>query len=224
MTTKQNWKLFFQSIKNKKYVKDLKKFLDFEYQNYKIFPPRNLIFNAFRLTPINKIKIVILGQDPYFHNKQAMGLSFSVPKNVIIPPSLKNIFKEIKNEFKCNMDFQNGDLTYLAKQGCLLLNTILTVRESKPLSHKKSEYEKLIIDILKYINKLEQPIVFMLWGLNAKKYKSYIDTKDNFLILESVHPSSYNSENWFWNGNFKDANIFLKKNNLKEIDWSNVKK
>lgn len=219
-----SWKLFFNTIKNKSYVKSLKKFLDFEYKNYNILPPRHLIFKAFKLTPINKIKVIILGQDPYFHNKQAMGLSFSVPKNVIVPPSLKNIFKEIKNEFRCDMNFQNGNLTYLAKQGCLLLNSILTVRENQPLSHKIYEYEMLIIDILKYINKLKQPIVFMLWGFNAKKYKKYINLKNNFLILESVHPSSFNNKNWFGNNNFKKANIFLKKNNLEEIHWSNIRK
>lgn len=217
-----NWKNFFVEIKDKNYILKLKKFLDFEYQKYNIFPPRELIFNAFKLTSFNKIKVVIFGQDPYCQKNQAMGLSFSVPKNIKIPPSLKNIFKEISSEFKCDIDYNNGDLTYLAKQGCLLLNTILTVRENKPLSHKIVEYNEFIIDVLDYISKLKKPIVFMLWGCNAKKYLKYIKNR-NALILTSSHPSPLNQKGgWFGNYHFKKANEFLLKNNIKEIKWSNL--
>lgn len=217
-----SWKEFFNEIKNKDYCLKLKKFLDSEYQKYNIFPPRNLIFNAFKLTPIKNIKVVIFGQDPYSQKKQAMGLSFSVPKNIKIPPSLKNIFKEISNEFNYDISYKDGDLTYLAKQGCLLLNTILTVRENQPLSHKINEYNKFIIDVLNYINKSKKPIVFMLWGRIAKKYSRYIKNS-NALILTCSHPSPLNKNGgWFGNNHFKKANEFLLKNNIKKINWINL--
>ena len=217
----KEWNSFFKKIKKKKYIKLLKIFLDNEYKKYKIYPPRKLIFNAFKQTSPKQIKIIIIGQDPYHEINQAMGLAFSVFKKTNIPPSLKNIFKEIENEYHCKMT-KNGDLTYLANQGCLLFNTILTVREHQPLSHNIREYQLFTLDVLKYINELKQPIVFMLWGNKAKQYIKYISKKNKRLILTSSHPSPLSSKyNWFGNNHFKKANFFLKKNKVKEINWLN---
>lgn len=183
----KSWLQFFESVKNKTYFRSLISFLDEEYSNKKIYPPRNLLFNAFELTPLCKIKVVILGQDPYHNENQAMGLSFSVPKGERLPPSLRNIYKEIENDLSIVMS-NNGDLTYLAKQGVFLINAYLTVEEHKPLSHKREEYDLLLADLFKYLNSLEQPIVFMLWGGFAKKYRKYL-SNPNHLLLVSNHPS-----------------------------------
>jgi len=217
----QSWENCFNEIKKKDYAISLNNFLDKEYSSNTIFPPRNLIFNAFDKTSPNDIKVVIIGQDPYHEEHQAMGLSFSVPTGIDLPPSLINIYKEIENEFNIKMK-RDGDLTYLANQGCLLLNTVLTVRAHQALSHNIPEYKAFIEDILKYVDTLNQPIVFMLWGNNAKQYIKYIKNK-NRLILTSVHPSplSANRGGWFGNNHFKKANEFLKQNGVKEINWNN---
>ncbi len=214
------WDDLFKEIKNKEYAHKLNSFLDEEYKTKVIYPKRENIFKAFELTPFNKIKVVILGQDPYHEKDQAMGIAFSVPKNISLPPSLQNIYKEIGMEFNINMNNKSGDLTYLAKQGVLLLNPILTVVEHKPLSHKSKEYELFFEDVLKFIDKINSPIVFMLWGNNARYYKRFIHNP-NRLILESVHPSplSANRGGWFNNNHFKKANAYLKNNNLTEINW-----
>lgn len=211
----------FETIKNKEYSLKLKKFLDYEYSNYVIYPPRELMFNAFNLLSPKDLKVVIIGQDPYHEPHQAMGLSFSVPNGVELPPSLINIFKEIEQEFNIKMK-KSGDLTYLAKQGCLLLNSLLSVRAHQALSHNIKEYKLFIIDILDYIDSLDQPIVFMLWGNNAKQYSQHIHNK-NRLILTSVHPSplSANRGGWFGNNHFIKCNEYLKENNIKEINWDN---
>ena len=215
------WNEFFQIIKNKNYAKNIRIFLDNEYKKYNIFPERKNIFRAFKLVKPQNIKVVIIGQDPYCKKGQATGLAFSVNKNVEIPPSLENIFKEIEMEYHFSMK-KNGDLTYLAKNGCLLLNSILTVRENCPLSHNIYEYKKFMEDVLKYIDALEQYIVFLLWGNEAKKYKKYIKNKKR-LILLSGHPSplSANKGKWFGNNHFIKANDFLEKHNLQKINWKN---
>ena len=217
-----SWNEFFKEIENKDYSIKLRKFLDYEYSNYICYPPRELLFNAFRLTSLNNVKVVIIGQDPYHEPGQAMGLSFSVPKGVKVPPSLINIYKEISAEYKCAIDFNNGDLTYLAKQGVLLLNSILSVRASSPLSHNIPEYSLFFKDILKVLDNQNHPIVFLLWGSPARKLKKFIHNP-NHLILECVHPSplSANRGGWFGNNHFKKVNEFLSKNNLEEINWIN---
>ncbi len=214
------WEDLFKEVKNKDYSKKLNSFLDEEYKNKVVYPPRNLMFNAFNLTPYENVKVVILGQDPYHEPNQAMGLAFSVPKGVDLPPSLQNIYKEIGNEYGVNILGKSGDLTYLAKQGVLLLNPTLSVVEHKPLSHKCVEYDNFFKDVMIFLDKNIKPVVFMLWGNNAKQYKKYI-TNSSHLILESVHPSplSANRGGWFGNNHFKKANEFLKKNNVGEIDW-----
>lgn len=216
------WEELFEKIKEKDYAKKINTILNQEYATHTIFPPRNMMFNAFKYTPLKKVKVVIIGQDPYHEDNQAMGLSFSVPKGVALPPSLINIFKEIENNFGYKMNYSNGDLTYLAKQGVLLLNTILTVRKSIPLSHQKIGYDLFVQDILKAIDEQDQPIVFLLWGNYARGLKKYLHNP-NHLILESTHPSplSANRGGFFNQNHFLKANNYLVNHGLKPINWQN---
>ncbi len=215
-----SWDEFFASLSEKDYYINLMHFLSEEYKNHVIYPPRDLYFNAFNLTPLQDVKAVIIGQDPYHEKHQAMGLSFSVPKGVKVPPSLVNIYKEIEYEYHVSIDKSNGDLTYLAEQGVLLLNTILSVREHQPLSHNIKEYKELIKDILSMLDKASHPIVFMLWGNEAKKLKRYL-TNPNHLIIESIHPSplSVMHGKWFNSGIFIQANEYLSSHSVKKITW-----
>ena len=214
------WEEVFNQIKQKEYAKKLEAFLDEEYRNYVIYPSRENMFNAFKFTPLEEVKVVIFGQDPYHEEGQAMGLSFSVPDNIKTPPSLINIYKEIEMEYKSQFKNRGGDLTYLANQGVLLLNTILTVRNHAPLSHNIKEYKLLMKDIINVLNNLDQPIVFLLWGGNAKNLSKYLTNK-NHLILTATHPSPLgaNQGGWFNCNHFRLANEFLVKNGLKEINW-----
>ena len=216
----KTWTEFFQSIQDKEYCINLHKFLDREYENNICYPPRKLLFNAFKLTPLDKVKVVIIGQDPYHEPGQAMGLSFSVPETVKVPPSLINIYKEIADEYDTTIDMSSGDLTYLAKQGVLLLNSILSVRAHQPMSHNIKEYEMFFNDVLEVLDKQNHPIVFMLWGNSARKLKKLLHNPSH-LILESVHPSplAANHGGWFKNNHFRLANDYLKKNKVKPIDW-----
>ncbi len=216
----KTWNEFFQSIQDKEYCINLHKFLDREYESNICYPPRQLLFNAFKLTPLNKVKVVIIGQDPYHEPGQAMGLSFSVPETVKVPPSLINIYKEIADEYDTTIDMSSGDLTYLAKQGVLLLNSILSVRAHLPMSHNIKEYEMFFNDVLEVLDRQHQPIVFMLWGNSARKLKKLLHNPSH-LILESVHPSplAANHGGWFKNNHFRLANEYLKKNKTKPVDW-----
>lgn len=217
-----DWSSFFDKVENKPYFKSLKLFLDEEYSNHVIYPPREKIFNAFSLTSPNSIKVVLIGQDPYHEPNQAMGLSFSVPRGTKLPPSLINIYKEIENDLGVSMDFSNGDLTYLAKQGVLLLNSYLTVREGEPLSHKNAYYSNFSKDVYEYIDSLPQPIVFILWGSFAISFSKFIHNP-NRLILKSGHPSplSANRGLFFNNHHFSKTNDYLISHGLSPIDWEN---
>ena len=216
-----SWKDFFEKEKEKAYFRRLEEFLDNEYKNKVIYPPRDLVFNAFSLCPLDKIKVVIIGQDPYHEPGQAMGLSFSVPSTCKVPPSLKNIYKEIEDD--CNEIFFNkdGDLTYLANQGVLLLNSILTVEQGKPLSHNIKEYDELYHNILKELDELDYPFVFMLWGGNAKKQSVYLKNPKH-LVLCANHPSplSANRGGFFGCKHFSKANQFLTQNGIEPIIWT----
>ena len=216
----KTWNEFFQSIQNEEYCINLHKFLDREYENNICYPPRKLLFNAFQLTPLNKVKVVIIGQDPYHEPGQAMGLSFSVPERVKVPPSLINIYKEIADEYDTHVDMSSGDLTYLAKQGVLLLNSILSVRAHQPMSHNIKEYEMFFNDVLEVLDKQHRPMVFLLWGSSARTLKKLLHNPSH-LILESVHPSplAANHGGWFKNNHFRLANEYLKNNKVKPIDW-----
>lgn len=218
-----SWNEFFKEIQGEQFCESLNKFLNNEYQQYTCYPPRELLFNAFRLTPLNKVKVVIVGQDPYHEPGQAMGLSFSVPRGIKVPPSLVNIYKEIAQEYNCQMNMNCGDLTYLAKQGVLLLNSILSVRAHQALSHNIDEYRVFLARVLEVLDQQTQPIVFMLWGGPARKLKGYLHNPSH-LILECIHPSplAANHGGWFGNNHFIKANEYLRKNGLIEIKWSNV--
>ena len=218
-----SWNDFFKEIQSEEFCQSLNKFLNNEYAEYTCYPPRELLFNAFRLTPLNKVKVVIVGQDPYHEPGQAMGLSFSVPKGIRVPPSLINIYKEIAQEYNCQMNYSSGDLTYLAKQGVLLLNSILSVRAHQPMSHNNEEYRKFLASVLEVLDHQKQPIVFLLWGGPARKLKGYLHNPSH-LILECIHPSplAANHGGWFGNNHFKLANKYLEDNGAAPIKWSNI--
>lgn len=215
-----DWDALFEKIKNEDYAKRLHNFLDEEYKNHIIYPPRHLLFNAFKLTPLKEVKVIIIGQDPYPNEGQAMGLAFATPKGIKVPPSLLNIYKEIENEFHTSIDKSNGDLTYLAKQGVLLLNAYLSVRQKAPLSHKDAGYEEFFKDVLTYLDQIDTPMVFMLWGNFARKYKIYLNNPSH-LILEASHPSplAMAHGNFFGCNHFLLANKFLEEHKVSPINW-----
>ncbi len=217
-----SWEELFEYIKTQDYAKKINQILNEEYATHTIFPPRNMMFNAFKYTPLKEVKVVIIGQDPYHEEYQAMGLSFSVPNGVALPPSLINIYKEIENNFGYKMNFASGDLTYLAKQGVLLLNTILTVRKSIPLSHQNIGYDLFVKDVLHTLDEQPQPMVFLLWGSYARSLKKYL-SNPNHLILESTHPSplSANRGGFFHQNLFLKTNNYLKEHGIEPINWKN---
>ncbi len=213
-----DWDSFFKIEENKDYYKHLKNFLIEEYKKYKVYPPKEMIFNAFKITPVKRVKVVILGQDCYHGEGQAMGLAFSVPNNIKIPPSLKNIYKELSDDIGKDIP-KTGDLTEWAEQGVLLLNTCLTVREHCPNSHSGKGWEILTDNVIKLLNEDDKPKVFILWGRNARNKKNLITNK-NHLILESAHPSPLSAYNGFFGcKHFSKTNEFLKQNNIEPIKW-----
>ena len=214
-----DWQPFFDKETQKYYYKNLRKFLIEEYENYTIYPKAENIFNAFKLTSIADTKVVILGQDPYHEPNQAMGLAFSVPNQTKIPPSLLNIYKEIVSDVGTENLYVSGDLTKWAKQGVLLLNTCLTVREHKANSHAGKGWEILTDEAIMVLNEDNNPKVFILWGKNARNKKSLI-TNSRHLILEAAHPSPLSAYNGFFGcKHFSKTNEFLEKNNLTPIKW-----
>lgn len=190
-----------------------------EYRRETCFPPGRLVFNAFNLCPFDKVKVVIIGQDPYHEPGQAMGLSFSVPVGTAMPPSLLNIFKEIESDLGNPMP-SNGDLTRWAEQGVLLLNATLTVRAHAANSHQRFGWSVFTDAAIKALSEGRQHIVYMLWGGYARGKRYLIDQRRN-LVLESVHPSplSANRGGWFGQRQFSRCNDYLRANNIKEIDW-----
>ncbi len=202
----------------KDYYRQLRQFLISEYRSRKIFPPMNDIFNALRYTSYSDVKAVILGQDPYHGEGQAHGLCFSVKKGTPPPPSLQNIFKEINSELGIPIP-KHGELTEWAKNGVLLMNTVLTVRESSPNSHRGQGWEIFTDRVIELLNKRETPIVFLLWGANARS-KAKLITNPKHLILQCAHPSPLSAHNGFFGcGHFAKANEFLQKNGIEPIDW-----
>ena len=208
---------FLKEEEKKDYFINLKKFVDEEYNNHVCYPKYENIFNALRLTDFDDIKVVILGQDPYHEPNQAHGLSFSVLCEKL-PPSLKNIYKEMEADLGVKIN-QDGDLTYLAKQGVLLLNTLLTVREHEAFSHKNKGWEIFTDNVIKEINKIDKPIVFILWGGPAQSKMKYLNNK-NHLIITSNHPSPLSAYRGFFGSKpFSKANDFLAKNGINPIKW-----
>lgn len=190
-----------------------------EYKNYTCYPAYENIFNALKSTPYSKVKIVILGQDPYHGEGEAHGLSFSVQEGVKLPPSLQNIYKELYDDLGIK-NGPSGDLTPWTKEGVLLLNSVLTVRKDSPASHKDLGWQLLTDHIIKLINLKEEPVVFILWGNFARSKKVFI-TNPKHLIIESTHPSPFSARNGFFGSKpFSKANNFLKKNNIKEVNFT----
>ena len=213
-----HWDELLKEEFQKPYFQDLMNFVKEEYKNKTVYPKQNEVFNAFRYTDFNNVKVVILGQDPYHGPNQAEGLSFSVKDEVLKPPSLQNIFKELESDLGIPFPEHNS-LKNWAKQGVMLLNAVLTVEEHKPTSHKEKGWETFTDDVIKIINQKETPVVFILWGSYARNKKSLITNKKH-LIIESAHPSPFSARNGFFGSKpFSRTNEFLKKNGIKEIDW-----
>lgn len=204
--------------KEKEYFKALIKFIDSEYASKTIFPPRECVMNSMKYTPYKNVKVVIVGQDPYHGQGEAHGLCFSVNIGIKTPPSLQNIYKELKRDVGCYIP-NNGYLLKWAKEGVLLLNSVLTVEKDKAGSHRKKGWEIFTDEIICNINKKEQPVVFLLWGNYAKEKKSLI-TNPKHLILESSHPSPFSVRSGFDGcSHFSKTNMFLQQNNLEPINW-----
>lgn len=210
--------------KEKEYFKNiLEKVAEEEKRGVTVYPPMKDRFNAFKYTPFNSVKVVILGQDPYVNPGQAHGLCFSVPSGVKPPPSLLNIFTEIENDLGLTMDKENGCLVDWAKQGVLLLNAILTVRKGEPASHRHLGWERFTDVVLSRISEHKRFCVFMLWGAFAWKKESLID-QSKHLVLKAAHPSPLSAHRGFFGcKHFSAANNYLIAHGIKPIDWSNVK-
>lgn len=214
----QSWEKVLEEELNKDYFQNLLSFIKGEYKTKTIYPKMNEIFKAFRYTPYDNVKVVILGQDPYHGENQAEGLSFSVPTGIKQPPSLKNIFKELQDDLGCSIP-KSGSLVSWAEQGVLLLNAVLTVIKDHAASHKDKGWETFTDAVIKEINKKDTPVVFILWGSYARSKKKYI-TNPKHLVVESAHPSPLSAYNGFFGSKpFSKTNDFLIKNNIKPIDW-----
>ncbi|MFN2261322.1 MAG: uracil-DNA glycosylase [Psychroflexus sp.] len=214
-----SWKNILKNEFEKPYFTALTEFVKTEYKNYQCFPSGNEIFKAFDLCPFDKTKVVIIGQDPYHGPNQAHGLCFSVPENVAMPPSLINIFKELKADLNKPLP-KNGNLESWAKQGVLLLNATLTVRAREAGSHQNQGWEKFTDEVISQISNESENIIFLLWGGFAKRKAKLIDAKKHH-ILTSGHPSplSANLGYWFGNKHFSKSNELLKTQNKKTIEW-----
>ncbi|MCR4581262.1 MAG: uracil-DNA glycosylase [Bacilli bacterium] len=194
------------------------KIVDREYENKIIYPPKEDIFAALKNTSFKDVKVVIVGQDPYHGEGEAMGLSFSVHKGIKLPPSLKNIYQEMYDDLGIK-PVTSGDLTKWTKEGVLLLNATLTVVKDTPNSHSKIGWDKFTDYVIKKINTKEEPVVFILWGNFARSKKAFI-TNPKHLVIESAHPSPFSARNGFFGSKpFSKTNEFLTKNNIKPIDW-----
>lgn len=214
-----SWRNHLESEFQSAYMKDLKSFLQKEYEaGKKIYPDAKKYFNALDLVDLKNVKVVILGQDPYHGPGQAHGLSFSVPEGVRFPPSLLNIFKELKADLGKEMP-TSGNLERWAKQGVLLLNAVLTVEESKAAAHQGKGWEKFTDKIIEVVNRECDHVVFILWGAYAQKKAAFVDRKKH-LVLESVHPSPLSSHRGFFGSKpFSKANFWLREQGLEPIDW-----
>ena len=212
-----DWDIILKEEYNKDYFLKLKDIVRNEYKNKTIFPPANRVFYAFRETSYRDTKVVILGQDPYHGEGEANGLCFSVNEGIKMPPSLNNIYKELYDDL--GIKRTTTDLSDWAKSGVLLLNSVLTVEKDKPASHKFVGWEEFTDNVIKKLNEKEEPIVFILWGNFAKSKMKYI-TNSRHLVISSSHPSPFSVHQGFFGSRpFSRTNEFLRKNNLKEIEW-----
>ena len=214
-----NWDSILNEEYQKDYFKKIVLYINKAYKERPIYPPKSYILRALSLTDYDDVKVVILGQDPYHGTGEANGLAFAVNNGVKLPPSLKNIYKELNSDLNIPIS-DKGDLTCWAKEGVLLLNSVLTVEKDKPASHKNLGWENFTDAIIKKINEKDTPVVFILWGNFAKSKKSLI-TNPKHLVLESSHPSPFSCNSGFFGSRpFSKTNKFLKEHNLKEIDFT----
>ncbi len=215
----ESWKKHLADQFEQLYFISLTDFVKKEYKTATVYPPAKFIFRAFDLTPFNEVKVVILGQDPYINQGEAMGLSFSVPDGTRLPPSLQNIYKEVESEFGEKMIHKSGDLTRWAQQGVLLLNASLTVRAHLSNSHQGRGWEEFTSAAISALSREREHIVFMLWGNYARQKGAHID-RSKHLVLESAHPSPFSAQSGFFgNGHFRKANQYLEEHGEKPIDW-----
>ena len=218
MILNDNWQIFLDNELQQNYFIKLQKFIDIEYKTKTIFPKYENLFRAFNLLMPEDVKVIILGQDPYHGTNQANGLAFSVLDKVKIPPSLKNIFKELNNDIGCSIP-NNGDLTLWANNGVLLINSVLSVEESKPNSHRNKGWEIFTDSVIKQLSNEFDNLVFILWGNPSQKKELLIDAKRH-LILKAPHPSPLSSYRGFFGSKpFSKTNTYLKQYCKKEIDW-----
>ncbi|MFA5770393.1 MAG: uracil-DNA glycosylase [Patescibacteria group bacterium] len=213
----ETWKRVLKTEFQKSYWKELTEFIRKQYLSSKVYPPAKDIFRAFDLCPLDKVKVVIVGQDPYHGEKQANGLSFAVNDGITLPPSLKNIHKEIQSDLGIT-PLPSGDLSRWAKQGVLMINSVLTVAANSPASHKTKGWEKFTDTVIKTLNDNRKNIVYLLWGKYAQ-VKGEVINRQNNLVLISGHPSPYSVHLFFGSNHFSKCNEYLKKNGIKEIDW-----
>lgn len=211
------WKAVLKSEFQKPYWQELTEFVRLQYLSGKVYPPAKNIFRAFDLCPLDKVKVVIVGQDPYHGERQANGLSFAVNEGITLPPSLKNIYKEIYNDLGIT-PLPSGDLSRWAKQGVLMLNSVLTVAANNPASHKEKGWELFTDAAIRSLNENRTNIVYLLWGKYAQTKGEVIDRKKN-LVLISSHPSPYSAQLFFGNHHFSQCNKYLEKHGAKAIDW-----
>ncbi len=216
---KQNdWTQWLKNEWQQPYFKSLSTFLHQEYECKEIYPPKQLVFSAFEACEYKDIKVVILGQDPYHEPQQAHGMSFSVNPGIKIPPSLINIYKELHDDLGCYIP-NNGYLMPWAQQGVFLLNTCMSVERGKANSHAGKGWETFTDHVIAHINEKEEPVVFLLWGRNARSKAAMIN-RNKHLVLECAHPSPLSAYHGFFGcKHFSKANTFLKQNNIKIIDW-----
>jgi len=214
-----SWEPILKPLFKQDYMRNLSNFVQQERQQTLIFPPKSLVLNAFRLTPFDEVKVVILGQDPYHNDGQAHGLSFSVPRGIALPPSLKNIYTELQSDIPGFQYPASGDLTKWAKEGVLLLNATLTVRAHQAASHQRRGWEEFTDQIIHLISQKLENVVFILWGSYAQKKTMLIDAQKH-LILRSVHPSPLSAHRGFFGcKHFSQANAYLQSKGRKPIDW-----
>lgn len=215
---RQSWFELLKDEFDKEYYKKLTRFLTMEYQSHVIYPKPENVFNALNCVPYSDVKVVIIGQDPYHQPNQANGLCFSVQPDVEIPRSLQNIYKELRDDCGCYIP-DNGDLTKWAKQGVLLLNSVLTVRQGQANSHQGMGWENIVGKVLELLNQRDDPVIFLLWGNNAKALAKNIDTSKHY-ILTAPHPSPLSASSGFFGcKHFSKTNEILKQLGKTPIDW-----
>ncbi len=215
----KTWDEFLNNEFQQPYFKELSQFLKKEYEEKTVYPPKQEVFSSFYYTDLDRVKVVILGQDPYHEPGQACGLCFAVKPGIELPPSLVNIYKEIEEETGTRMNYRNGYLVSWAKQGVLLLNTVLTVEAHRANSHKDRGWETFTDHVIEKLNSLDQPIVFLLWGANARSKQALLNNPRH-LILTSAHPSPLSVYRGFFGcGHFQKTNEFLSANGREPIDW-----